>query len=111
MYKKVLDPENTSLVLQKATKKPQDRFRAIESARVCFSSASLIPGLIYPKVECAQSLPRSGLNAEISPRPMKISARQLQPLQIAFGERRTGPTVRFFFFLDGPRKCDVFSSE
>jgi len=36
MYKKALDPENISLVLQKATKKPLDRFRAIEAARVCF---------------------------------------------------------------------------
>lgn len=38
MYKKVLDPENTSLVLQRATRKPPDRFRAIEAARVSFGS-------------------------------------------------------------------------
>jgi len=36
MYKKVLDPETAGQVLQKATKKPRDRFRAIEAARVSF---------------------------------------------------------------------------
>ena len=36
MYKKVLDPETAGLVLQRATKKPRDRFRAIEAARVSF---------------------------------------------------------------------------
>lgn len=34
MYKKALDPETAGLVLQRATRKPQDRFRAIEAARV-----------------------------------------------------------------------------
>lgn len=34
MYKKVLDPETAGQVLQRATKKPRDRFRAIEAARV-----------------------------------------------------------------------------
>ena len=47
MYKRVLDPENTSLVLQKATRKPPDRFRAIEAARVCFPPPSSNTRLIY----------------------------------------------------------------
>ena len=46
-------------------------------------------------MECARSLPRSGLNAEISSRPINIPARQLQPPGIAFGERRTESAVRF----------------
>lgn len=41
MYKKVLDPENTNMVLQKATVRPRDRFRAIEAARVRFSPSPL----------------------------------------------------------------------
>lgn len=96
MYKKVLDPENTSLVLQKATRKPNDRFRAIEAARVCSPSPCVGGRLIRPKMECAKSLPRSGLNAEISPRPIKIPARELQPPGIAFGERRMESSVRSF---------------
>lgn len=48
MYKKVLDPETTSQVLQKATKKPHDRFRAIEAARVSFSSPSLNTTVAHP---------------------------------------------------------------
>jgi hypothetical protein len=36
MYKKVLDPETASQVLARATRKPHDRFRAIEAARVRF---------------------------------------------------------------------------
>jgi len=43
MYKKVLDPDTTSLVLQKATKKPHDRFRAIEAARVSFWTPPPVP--------------------------------------------------------------------
>lgn len=39
MYKKVLDPETAGLVLQRATKKPRDRFRAIEAARVSFRTS------------------------------------------------------------------------
>ncbi|KAF9781277.1 Piwi domain-containing protein [Thelephora terrestris] len=76
MYKKVLDPENTSMVLQKATVRPRDRFRAIEAARA----------------ECAGSLPRSGLNAEISTRAMQIPARKLQIPGIAFGEAKKEST-------------------
>ena len=34
MYKKVLDPETAAQVLQRATRKPRDRFQAIEAARV-----------------------------------------------------------------------------
>ena len=41
MYKKVLDPETAAQVLQKATRKPRDRFQAIEAARV--SSGPLPP--------------------------------------------------------------------
>jgi hypothetical protein len=93
MYKKVLDPENTSMVLQKATVRPRDRFRAIEAARVRFSPFALGSGLTYPKAECAGSLPRSGLNAEISPRAMQIPARKLQIPGIAFGEKRKESTV------------------
>lgn len=94
LYKKALDPENTSLVLQKATKKPNDRFRAIEAARVCFPPPYLNGRLTCPQVECAKSLPRSGLNADISSRPMRIPARQLLPPDITFGERRTESAVR-----------------
>lgn len=49
IYKKVLDPENTSLVLQKATRKPNDRFRAIEAARVCFPSFLKMLGLFIKR--------------------------------------------------------------
>ena len=94
MYKKVLDPETTSLVLQKATKKPRDRFRAIEAARVGPWTLCSCADLTHLKAECAGSLPRSGLNAEISTRSMQIPARKLPSLGIAFGEGKTDPTVR-----------------
>ena len=93
MYKKVLDPENTNLVLNKATKKPRERFQAIKAARVSFQACSFCANLMYPKAECAGSLPRSGLNAEISTDPIQISARKLPSLGITFGEGRTEGTV------------------
>lgn len=95
MYKKVLDPENTSMVLQRATRKPPDRFRAIEAARVSFWINHFRVDLIHPKAECAASLPRSGLNAEINPRPAQIPARKLPPLGITFGQGRIESSVRF----------------
>ena len=94
MYRKVLDPETTSLVLQRATKKPHDRFRAIEAARVSFWTPYSCTNLNHLKAECAGSLPRSGLNAEISPRSMQILARKLPSIGITFGEGKTEPTVR-----------------
>jgi len=94
MYKKVLDPETTSLVLQRATRKPHDRFRAIEAARVSFRTPYACTNLMYLKAECAGNLPRSGLNAEISPRSMQITARKLPSLGITFGEGKTEPMVR-----------------
>jgi len=93
MYKKVLDPETASAVLQRATRKPHDRFRAIEAARVSFWTHSLHARLMCPKAECAGSLPRSGLNAEISSRPIQILARKLPSLGITFGGGRTEATV------------------
>lgn len=94
MYKKVLDPETTSLVLQRATRKPRDRFQAIEAARVSFWTLCSYAILMHLKAECAGNLPRSGLNAEISPRSMQIPARKLPSLGITFGEGRSEPTVR-----------------
>ena len=93
MYKKVLDPENTKLVLQGATKKPHDRFRAIEAARVRFLPPLSFATLIHPKMECAGSLPRSGLNAEINPIPIQIPARRLPLPDIVFGDMRTEALV------------------
>jgi hypothetical protein len=93
MYKKVLDPETASQVLARATRKPHDRFRAIEAARVRFWTPPFHVMLMYPKAECAGSLPRSGLNAEISSRPIQISARKLPSLGITFGGGKTEPTV------------------
>ena len=95
MYKKVLDPETASLVLQRATRKPHDRFRAIEAARVSSWTPSFRAVLTHPKAECAGSLPRSGLNAEISSRPIQISARKLPSIGITFGGGRTEPTVGY----------------
>lgn len=43
MYKKVLDPETAGMVLQRATRKPHDRFRAIEAARVSFWTPLFFP--------------------------------------------------------------------
>lgn len=76
MYKKVLDPENTSLVLQRATKKPHERFRAIEAALA----------------ECAGSMSRYGLQPGIGTDPIQIAARKLEPPGITFGGGRSEPT-------------------
>jgi hypothetical protein len=95
MYKKVLDPAVMKDVLKMATKNPADRFRAIESARVRSLACSFLTRAHPPKVECAGTMPRSGLNSEISPRPMDIAARRLPPLGITFGENRTESAVRF----------------
>lgn len=95
MYKKVLDPETASIVLQRATRKPHDRFRAIEAARVSPRTASFRAVLMRPKAECAGSLPRSGLNAEITPFPINIPARKLPSPAIEFGGGRMEPVVGY----------------